>query len=100
MVHLSAARVIAARSTGAVSADFVLPWGQDVPARVVNADGDGGLTQRAATSALGKARFTGVPPGQAGVFHGFLPIPSFRCAYTVLGRLLSLATPTVSPLDG
>ena len=64
MVHLSAARVIAARSTGAVSADFVLPWGQDVPARVVNADGDGGLTQRAATSALGKARFTGVPPGR------------------------------------
>ena len=37
---------------------------------------------------------------QAGVFHGFLPIPFFRCSYTVLGRLLSLATPTVSPLDG
>ena len=37
---------------------------------------------------------------QPGVFHGFLPTPSFRCSYTVLGRLLSLATPTVSPLDG
>ena len=37
---------------------------------------------------------------QAGVFHGFLPIPSFRCSYTVLGLLLSLATPTVSPLEG
>ena len=37
---------------------------------------------------------------QAGVFHGFHPIPSFRCSYTVLGRLLSLATPTASPLDG
>ena len=37
---------------------------------------------------------------QAGVFHGFLPTPSFRCYYTVLGRLLSLATPTASPLDG
>ena len=37
---------------------------------------------------------------QAGVFHGFLPTLSFRCSYTVLGRLLSLATPTPSPLDG
>ena len=37
---------------------------------------------------------------QPGVFHGFPPTPSFRCAYTVLGRLLSLATPTPSPLDG
>ena len=37
---------------------------------------------------------------QAGVFHGFLPTSSFRCSYTVLGRLLSLATPTVSPLEG
>ena len=37
---------------------------------------------------------------QPSVFHGFLPIPSFRCYYTVLGRLLSLATPTPSPLDG
>ena len=37
---------------------------------------------------------------QAGVFHCFLPTPSFRCYYTVLGRLLSLATPTASPLDG
>ena len=37
---------------------------------------------------------------KAGVFHGFLLIPSFHCAYTVLGRLLSLATPTASPLDG
>ena len=37
---------------------------------------------------------------QPGVFHGFLPTPSFRCSYTVLGRLLSLATPSVSPLDG
>ena len=37
---------------------------------------------------------------QAGVFHGFLPIPSFCCSYTVLGRLLSLATPTASPLEG
>ena len=37
---------------------------------------------------------------QAGVFHGFLLFPSFRCSYTVLGRLLSLATPTPSPLDG
>ena len=36
----------------------------------------------------------------AGVFHGFLPVPSFRCAYAVSGRLLSLATPTVSLLDG
>ena len=33
-------------------------------------------------------------------FHGFLSIPSFRCSYTVLGRLFSLATPTASPLDG
>ena len=31
---------------------------------------------------------------QAGGFHGFLPTPSFRCYYTVFGRLLSLATPT------
>ena len=37
---------------------------------------------------------------QAGVFHGFLPTLSFRCSYTVFGRLLSLATPTPSPLDG
>ena len=37
---------------------------------------------------------------KAGVFHGFPPTPSFRCYYTVLGRLLSLATPTASPLDG
>ena len=37
---------------------------------------------------------------QVGVFHGFLPTPSFRCAYTVLVRLLSLATPTPGPLDG
>ncbi len=56
--------------------------------------------QRAVTSAQGSARFTGVPPGQAGVFHGFLPTPSFRCYYTVLGLLLSLATPMVSPLEG
>ena len=35
-----------------------------------------------------------------GVVHGFLSLPSFRCSYTVLGRLLSLATPTASPLDG
>ena len=37
---------------------------------------------------------------QAGVSHCFLPSPSFHCPYTVLGRLLSLATPTASPLDG
>ena len=37
---------------------------------------------------------------QAGVFHGLLLIPSFRCSYTVLGRLLSLATPAVGPLEG
>ena len=37
---------------------------------------------------------------QAGVSHGFLPTPSSHCSYTVSGRLLSLATPTVSPLDG
>ncbi len=37
---------------------------------------------------------------QPGVFHGFLPTPSSHCAYTVLGVLLSLATPTPSPLDG
>ena len=37
---------------------------------------------------------------QAAVFHGFLLIPFSRCAYTVLGRPLSLATPTASPLDG
>ena len=37
---------------------------------------------------------------QAGVFHGFLPTPSCCCPYTVSGRLLSLATPTPSPLDG
>ena len=37
---------------------------------------------------------------QADVFHGFLPTLSFRCSCTVLGRLLSLATPTPSPLDG
>ena len=37
---------------------------------------------------------------QAGVFHGYLPTPSFLCNYTVLGRLLSLATPTPSPLMG
>ena len=37
---------------------------------------------------------------QLGGFHGFLLIPSFHYAYTVLGRLLSLATPTASPLDG
>ena len=37
---------------------------------------------------------------QADVFPGFLPTLSFRCYYTVLGRLLSLATPTASPLDG
>ncbi len=37
---------------------------------------------------------------QPGVFHGFLPTLSFRCSYTVLGRLLLLATPTPSPLDG
>ena len=36
---------------------------------------------------------------QTGVFHGFLPTPSFHCNYTVLGRLLSLATPTASLLD-
>ena len=34
---------------------------------------------------------------QPGFFHGFLPTPSFRCYYTVLGRLLSLATPTAIP---
>ena len=37
---------------------------------------------------------------QAGVFHGFLPTPSFRCTYTGLGRLLSLATPAFGPLEG
>ena len=37
---------------------------------------------------------------QPGGFHGFLPTPSFRCSYTVLELLLSLATPAVSPLDG
>ena len=37
---------------------------------------------------------------QAGVFHGFLPTPSSHCIYTVSGRLLSLSTPTPSPLDG
>ena len=37
---------------------------------------------------------------QAVVFHGFLPTLSSRCSYTVFGRLLSLATPTPSPLDG
>ena len=42
----------------------------------------------------------GTLPQQAGVFHGFLPIPFFRFAYTVLGLLLSLATPTVRPLEG
>ena len=36
---------------------------------------------------------------QAAVFHGFPPTLSFRCSYTVLGRLLSLATPTPSPLE-
>ena len=41
----------------------------------------------------------GVIGGQPGVFHGFPPTLSFRCYYTVLGRLLSLATPTPSPLD-
>ena len=41
-----------------------------------------------------------LPSKQASVFHGFLPTLSFRCAYTVFGRLLSLATPTVSPLEG
>ena len=34
---------------------------------------------------------------QDGVFHGFNPTPSFRCPYAVLGRLLSLATPTAWP---
>ena len=37
---------------------------------------------------------------QAAVFHGFLPISSFRCTCAVSGRLLLLATPTPSPLDG
>ena len=37
---------------------------------------------------------------QVGVFHGFLPTPSSRFSYTISGRLLSLATPTASPLDG
>ena len=37
---------------------------------------------------------------QAGVFHGFLSTPSSRFSYTTSGRLLLLATPTVSPLDG
>ena len=32
--------------------------------------------------------------------HGFLSTPCSRCDYTVLGCLLSLATPTASPLDG
>ena len=37
---------------------------------------------------------------QAAVFHGFLPTPSSHCSYTVSGRLLSLATPTASLLNG
>ena len=37
---------------------------------------------------------------QDGVFHGFRPTPYSRCFYTVSGRLLSLATPRPSPLDG
>ena len=37
---------------------------------------------------------------QAGVFQCFLPTPSFHCSYMVSGRLLSLATPRPSPLDG
>ena len=37
---------------------------------------------------------------QVGVLHSFLPTPFFRCSYTVFGRLLSLATPTPSLLDG
>ena len=45
-------------------------------------------------------QIVGVSGKQPGGFHGFLPTPSFRCAYTVFGRLLSLATPTASPLDG
>ncbi len=37
---------------------------------------------------------------QAGVFQCFLPTPSSHCSYMVSGRLLSLATPRPSPLDG
>ncbi len=61
--------------------------------KTVNGIADMPMTERA------REAFT-LQMKKAGGFHDFLPIPFFRCFYTVLGRLLSLATPTVSPLEG